>query len=473
MIINASAHQIPLADKSIHSICTSPPYFGLRRYPGAQDIAWPAGAYAPCTGAPPCIEVPEMLCALGNEPTIEAYIWHSLLILRECRRVLRDDGVLWWNLGDTYSDEGKWGGRSGNKNDLPDWQYLRERSSRNRKRTGIGQGNLIGIPHRLMLAAQADDWIVRNDLVWGKAAPMPESLTGWRWVRHQVKIGSKRINSGKKGQQERPHGAQNGAVFDSRAQWTDCPGCNDCAENGGYVLRRGSWRHTRAHEFVFQMVKGMGYYCNGEAVRESAEQRRLVSWDDRKSAGEPLRNGDPAQTGYQCHTASMASQPGRNPRSVLQPSPSSYKGAHFAVFPPELIRPLIMASVPRRCCSVCGMAWAPLISQTKTLRGDAFGKKDQDRFSHGQGSRPYEVTKNPVESFSPCCDCPTESHRPGVVLDPFCGSGTTGEVARECLVDFIGLDISYEYLNDQAAWRSERTVSIERINELPLFAGVK
>src|SRR5262245_47419648 len=157
MIINASAHQIPLADKSIHSIVTSPPYFGLRRYSGAQEITWPAGVYAPCTGAPLCIEVPEMRCGFGNEPTVEAYIWHSLLILRECRRVLRDDGVLWWNLGDSYSNDGKWGGSLGNKN----YTSAGGNYDREREQHGIGAGNLLGVPHRLMLAAQADGWIIR------------------------------------------------------------------------------------------------------------------------------------------------------------------------------------------------------------------------------------------------------------------------------------------------------------------------
>ena len=93
MIINASAHNIPLADKSVHAVVTSPPYFGLRKYEGAQDVDWPEGVYAPMTGCLPCIEVPAMRCPLGNEPTIEAFIWHLLLVMRELKRVLRDGGV--------------------------------------------------------------------------------------------------------------------------------------------------------------------------------------------------------------------------------------------------------------------------------------------------------------------------------------------------------------------------------------------
>lgn len=435
MIINASAHQIPLAGKSVHAIVTSPPYFGLRAYSGNQAVDWPAGIYSPCTGAPPCIEVPEMRCGFGTEQSVEAYIWHSLLILRECRRVLRDDGVLWWNLGDSYA--GSWGNYGGQNRgngsqreitvgSLPTqgWDG-RERERPAATKIGLPQGDLLGIPHRLILAAQADGWLIRNDCIWGKVAPMPESVKGWRF------------QDGKLGQ--------------------------------------GSWRHTRAHEFVFQMVKQMGYWSDGEAVKESIKESSKA----RYSQSTPMTitgqfKGSPIDKrfkdeGKKLNGATLPSN--RNPRSVLQPPPSSYSGAHFAVFPPELIRPLILSSVPRRSCVRCGMGWAPTIERKTcdpaSYNGSRFTAGKTAKDNTGQGDR-YETQ---LSDYRPSCDCGTEEWKPGVVLDPFTGSGTTGEVARESLVDFIGLDISFEYLTDQAAWRAERQVSAREIEKMPLFAG--
>lgn len=411
MIINASSHQIPLADGSVHAVVTSPPYFGLRKYDGAQDVEWPAGAYAPMTSCSPCIEVAAMACPFGNEPTIEAYIWHSLLILRECRRVLRDDGVLWWNVGDSYAGAG-YSNHAGTNQATVDCGGKQSHSYG----TGTARGNLLGIPHRVMLAAQADGWLIRNDCVWAKVSPMPESVKGWR--------------------------------FDAESRFTS-----------------GSWRHTRAHEYVFQMVKGMGYYCDGEVVKERAVAGMNGSTFTGGKTGqrEQIGQGDRSDSNL------------RNPRSVLAPPPSSYSGSHFAVFPPELIRPLILASVPRRCCPTCGTAWAPVVRthdfsaqpQRKTAKMER-----SDRTSSGQAWQDWR-NSNPdtIEAYRPVCDCGESSHVPGIVIDPFCGSGTTGEVARECLVRFIGLDISLPYLRDQAAWRAERKVSAAKVEEMPLFTG--
>ncbi len=124
--IQASAHSLPmLADGSVQMIATSPPYYGLRKYEGAQDVDWPAVDYAPMPGlrmewvydesagewvqdsVPTAgefmLHVPAMRSPLGNEPTLEAYIAHLILCLREWRRVLRDDGVCFVNLGDSFA----------------------------------------------------------------------------------------------------------------------------------------------------------------------------------------------------------------------------------------------------------------------------------------------------------------------------------------------------------------------------------
>ena len=401
MIINASAHQIPLADKSVHAVVTSPPYFGLRRYEGAQDVDWPSGSYAPMIGCPPCVEVPAMRCPLGNEPTIEAFIWHLLLVMRELRRVLRDDGVCWVNLGDSYISA-----KSRYKNTPQTIHNQDRRGERNMRglpedsldfyHQGYGDGNLAIIPHRFALAAQADGWTLRNDCVWHKKSAMPESVTGWRFQDGQ--------------------------------------------------LRRGSWRHTRAHEYVFQFVKGMGYWSDSEIVKEPA------AYDGRKD--EVMKGSDKYADGFtpdaNAHTLHARGherwkhrtedgQRARNPRSVFSPSPAPYSGAHFATFPPDLIRPLILSSVPRRCCPECGQGWAAVVAKSETMSRTAFNGQGNGEMAK---SLRFGDAVSSSTGYAPTCQCGRDDYKAGIVLDPFVGSGTTLMVARECGARGIGLDIS-------------------------------
>jgi hypothetical protein len=130
-------------------------------------------------GCPPCVEVPAMRASLGNEATIEAFIWHLLLVMRELKRVLRDDGVCWVNLGDSFISA-----KSRYKNTPQTIHNQDMRGERNMRglpedsidfyHQGYGDGNLAMVPHRFALAAQADGWTLRNDCVW----PMREARHG-------------------------------------------------------------------------------------------------------------------------------------------------------------------------------------------------------------------------------------------------------------------------------------------------------
>lgn len=486
-IINGDAANIPLPDGTAHAVVTSPPYFGLRAYAGQQERDWPGGTYAPMTGAPACVEVPPMRCGFGSEPTVEAYVWHSLLVLRECRRVLRDDGVCFLNLGDSFATTppGNPGAMQSTNGDK------RERGKTNIGLSahrgipiGLSQGNLIGIPARVMLAAQADGWTVRQDAVWAKVAPMPESVKGVRWERHRVKVAksnrAKPTSAHARAQEgvNRPQGARDGVNFaDHSSEYRDCPGCAKCEPHGGYVLRRGSWRHTRAHEFVFMLTKGMNYFSDGEAVREAS-----VTDPNTKASmmfGSPNGKND---TSEKAHAADLGHKweysPSRNPRSVLTPRPSAYSGNHFAVFPPDLIAPLMRASVPRRCCPACGAGWAAVVENHSTR---------QERKRNGAGSGSLEVGHNTehgkgmshdldaattVTGYRPTCDCGRADSVPGTVLDPFAGSGTTLMVARELGVNGIGIDISIEYLESQAKPRGANLTPAAAMDDLPMFAGL-
>ena len=425
MIINASAHNIPLADKSIHAAITSPPYFGLRKYEGAQDVEWPAGVYAPMTGCPPCVEVPAMRACLGNEPTIEAFIWHLLLVMRELKRVLRDDGTCWINLGDSYSGSGK--GQTPNGCNDPKNNKTRG-IKLDRNQDEIEGGNLLAIPHRFALAAQADGWVLRNDCVWHKKSAMPESVSGWKFQDGQ--------------------------------------------------LRRGSWRHTRAQEFVFQFTKGMGYWSDSEIVKEAAiHEGAVISLGDKSfSKGQASGAGVNASGNGNAETYQVPS--GRNPRSVFSPSPSPYSGAHFATFPKELIRPLILSSVPRRCCPECGQGWAAVVESQRMKRSelaktDVRYRPNDYNGSYGEinGRADAGYTFSQTTGYRPTCNCGREDYTQGICLDPFVGSGTTLEVASECGVQAIGLDISFQYLDEQASWRGLQIAKPD-FSAMPLFAEV-
>jgi len=361
-------------------------------------------------------------------------------------------------------------------------------------RPGSSGGDLMLIPHRLALALQADGWTCRNDVVWSKKSPMPESVAGWRWERCKVKVGTRRKSSQPAvvgdGRRDSPGGFQNSGG----TEWADCPGCSKCEATGGYVLRRGSWRHTRAHETVLQLTKGMGYACDQEKVREAASEGTVHRFG---TASPHRRNPSPrgllagSVSGESCFGVPGS---GRNPRDVLTadeldelwcmflawleddnpldvltPRPESYKKNHYAVYPASLITPLIRASCPTRCCPVCGAAWAAVVERESvaTRPGNPI-KFDTSRNDDGRNER--MVTSSNTLGYRATCAHDADAI-PGTILDPFVGSGTTLVVARELGLNAIGLDLSPSYLDEHARPRIGLTPS-NALEMLPLFQEV-
>jgi DNA modification methylase len=106
MVIRANALHLPLADESVHVCATSIPYYGLRCY-GISPSSWEPITYAPMPDLPPCVQVPAWTGTLGNEPSLAAYVGHVVQVFREVRRVLRRDGTLWLNVGDSHNADGR------------------------------------------------------------------------------------------------------------------------------------------------------------------------------------------------------------------------------------------------------------------------------------------------------------------------------------------------------------------------------
>ena len=297
-----------LPDCSVHCCVTSPPYWGLRDY-GVEG-------------------------QFGMERTPEEYVAKMTAVFHEVWRVLRDDGTLWLNLGSSYASTTK--GSSGvGKNGSNKGTLIIDR--RWQVPPGFKPKDLIGIPWLVAFALQADGWYLRQDIIWSKPNPMPESVRD---------------------------------------------------------------RCTKAHEYVFLLSKSSRYYYDAEAVKEES----VYPDDNRKERQSNART-----------------YPYRNRRSVWTITPKPYRGAHFAVMPPDLAELCILAGTSKRgCCPACGKPWERVVDKAN-----------------------YTTV-----GWQPGCKCSAGLPVPCTVLDPFGGSGTTGYIASRngCRAVMIELNPKYAKL---------------------------
>ena len=264
---------------------TSPPYYGLRDYGGEAS-------------------------QIGMEQTPEEYIQQLVEVFRLVRDNLTDDGTLWVNIGDSYYNyrsDGNYPKQTVSKTrqDLPTKTPVR-----GNKLKGLKSKDLIGIPWMLAFALRADGWYLRQDIIWHKPNPMPESVQD---------------------------------------------------------------RCTKAHEYIFLLSKNKNYYFNNEAIKEPAKD-----WGTRDRSNGKYHNPG---SGLVPHSGLTKSYERKNKRSVWSVIKKPYKGAHFAVYPPDLIEPCIKA-----------------------------GSEEGD-----------------------------------IVLDPFMGSGTTAVVSKSLNRHYIGCELHEDY----------------------------
>ena len=271
---------------------TSPPYYGLRDYGGEED-------------------------QIGQEQSPEEFVQQLVEVFSKVRDVLTDDGTLWLNIGDSYYNYRKDG-------EIPKQTFSQNRQDlpittprRSNKLVGYKDKDLIGIPWMLAFALRADGWYLRQDIIWHKPNPMPESVKD---------------------------------------------------------------RCTKSHEYIFLLSKSKYYHYDNEAIKEPVKQ----DWGTRDRTKGKYHNPG---TGLSPHTGLTKSYTKRNKRSVWSVNKKPYKGAHFATYPPELIRPCILAG---------------------SERGD-------------------------------------------IILDPFLGSGTTAMVAKDLGRSYIGCELNEDYASLQSA----------------------
>ena len=374
-----------------HACVTSPPYFALRSY-------LPAGHESKCL-------------EIGSEPTPDAFLATMVDVFRGVRRVLRDDGYLMVNLGDSY-DAGTATKRNPSKTEgYGKHGYWSNEIIDQRVTGGMVAGNQLLMPHRVALALQADGWVLRDTIVWAKKSPMPQSVNGSRWVRCK-----------------------------------DCPGCAKCEPNGGYVLRRGQGRTCTAHEYVFMFTKSNRYHYDMENAREAAAQPQLKR-NDRFGGvnGHEVRHG---------LVAMSEGHEQRIMRSVwtLASEPSKYR--HFATFPSELVRRMLVPLSPKGCCSQCGCQWAPVVESERvaTRPGENTKVGEGGELEVGNRDPQRHVVKTKVVGYRPTCTCDANEPVPCRVLDPFSGTGTTGQTACYLGHDYTGIELNPEYAAHSEQW---------------------
>lgn len=457
-----------LPDQSVHCIVTSPPYWGLRSYlpSGHEHKHLELGSE----------KVPDCLGWATSRECGECFVCHVRQWARELKRVLRDDGCFWLDLGDTYAG----GGRGGNPPDSPHQKQQTNGGSSTIKGTtvraaGISDGQPIGIPWRVALALQADGWILRSEIIWAKPSPMPESVNGWRWTRHRIRVAAQGAvmnhQRSRQGGNPAPPHPDNGIIREA-ARWRDCPGCPECSPNDGLVLRRGQWRPTRAHEQIFLFTKTNRYFCDRDAVAEDAIQAGRERNDQYggQKFGECIRHSD----GGQCKAGPASRNPRSvwstmgldegdvdpelqaliwgflldrehakaeakgNPKSVWTLPPTPYPGHHFATFPKALPERCILASTSSKgVCPKCGAQWARVI-ETRPPEGSWHDHSNDAERGAGQKSRGGVALSGKTLGFRATCACDAGEPVAATVLDCFAGSGTTGEVAaklgRKCIL---------------------------------------
>ena len=379
---NANAALLPLADKSVHMIATSPPYWGLRSYDTGPNKAAELGAE----------KIHDCLAwARGDDPCGACYVCNLRTWAREMWRVLRDDGVMFLNLADSYANDGKWGGSTGGKHASG---LHGQPVGRAKRHTGLKPKDLCGIPQRVVLALQADGWYWRSEIIWHKPNAMPSSV------------------------KDRPS--------------TD-------------------------HEYVFLLTKSARYFWDAEAVREPHSREwggenglmGMNTWAAEAGRNDCNRIAPP-----------VFNPAGRNIRTVWNIATAPYSGAHFATWPPALVERMVKAgSSEHGVCPGCGAPWQRVVDKGEAVNAprnpnDALPYTANGATNHGNGATTlHKVRQVETVEWRPTCAHADADAAPAIVLDPFCGSGTTLEVARRLGRIGLGFDLSETYLRDNAAVR--------------------
>jgi hypothetical protein len=212
-------------------------------------------------------------------------------------------------------------------------------------------------------------------------------------------------------------------------------------------------RPTKAHEYIFLLSKGPKYYFDAQAIKEPVTSvNPKIPWRERTygtGSGVGELNGEGSyKRGTSRQPCGNPEDGLRNKRSVWTVATQSFSAAHFATFPPELIRPCILAGAPERCCPECGAPWERVVEKESHVQRE----RGKDASMYRALGQPQQAGVTTTKGFIPTCTC---GHEPigGTVLDPFMGSGTTAAVARKLGRRAVGFELNADYIQIAAEHR--------------------
>lgn len=362
-----------LPEKSINMCMTSPPYWALRDY-GVEG-------------------------QLGLEQTFEKYINKLCDIFEEVKRVLRDDGTCWVNLGDTYYTKSGSNFENDNLNPLSKEEVGRTtginkaNQLRGRPHKYMQSKSLVMIPMRFAIEMVNRGWILRNTIIWHKPNCMPSSVKD---------------------------------------------------------------RFTVDFEYIFFFSKKKKYYFEQqlEPVKQVSIERMGRKWCGSKHEkfGVEKNMQQEIKAEERMDKDRWCNKKVRNKRTVWEICPKGFKGAHFAVFPEELCETPIKAGCPKEVCIKCGN---PKVLDYELNRDDKGfeGRPDNNNYEEKSTMNNPALWKKGtvwakekiINGYKPTCKCNAE-FTGGIVLDPFFGAGTTGLVALKQGKKFLGIELNKEYI---------------------------
>ena len=391
-------------ERSVQASITSPPYWGLRSY-------LPEGH-------------PDKIHEIGAEKTPQEYVEKLVAVFREVRRVLRDDGVLWLNLGDSYARQGGVGAPGESAQVGTTRAAVQGRNCE--PPPGTKAKDLIGIPWTVALALRADGWWLRADVVWAKGVSGQKQL--------EVEVLNAMLEEGVD--------AETATRVIARLD----PYVGNCMPSSV------DDRPTTSHEYVFLLAKSPDYFYDHFAIKEEAAQ------PDRKRAD----TFGGTKNGVYHSPSVFHGSARRNMRSVLAIPTAPFPGAHFATFGESLVEPLLRAgSSEAGCCDRCGAPRQRVVEEGEPdeerrracgadATGGYSGQSTKDHAASGvQDASAVKarilagMVRKTTIGWRPTCECGA-GEQPCLVLDPFCGSGTVGAVCQREGRDFVGIELSAE-----------------------------
>ncbi|MFH1833910.1 MAG: site-specific DNA-methyltransferase [bacterium] len=355
-----------LPARSVQCVVTSPPYWALRDYGDGKRPG-----------------------LMGLEPTVHDYVAAVVDFFREVKRVLRKDGSVWLNMGDTYTQ----GGRGSAGASFKGWGVRKYQNAGPAmdavggviKVEGMGRKQLIGVPWRVALALQDDGWLLRTEVIWDKPNATPESVP------------------------DRPQ---------------------------------------RSHEYLFLLSRSTKYYYDKYAVTcpvtGSAHPRGAGVHPKAETAPDHTRSN----SSFSSAVRDLVDR--RLMRTVWSIPTQPCPNAHFATFPEDLVAPCVMLSTPPMCCGVCGKPWKRLVKVAYTNPGGRTtnGPRARERSERRSFEKRLERSIETV-GWEPVCRHRDPSGR-SIVLDPFFGTGTVGRVAEDHGRNWIGFELNPDY---EKFWR--------------------